>query len=140
MAMVHSKKLVLKNNIKDIEKLNETVEAFLKEGIIPEEDFFNINLALEEVFTNISSYGFKDGREHIIEINFIIDEKGIEITVTDDGSEFDPLAVPDPDLNTPAEEREIGGLGIYLVKKLMDDVSYEHENGLNKLSIIKKFK
>lgn len=138
--MVHSKKLVLKNNIKDIEKLNETVEAFLKEGIIPEEDFFNINLALEEVFTNISSYGFKDGREHIIEINFIIDEKGIEITVTDDGSEFDPLAVPDPDLNTPAEEREIGGLGIYLVKKLMDDVSYEHENGLNKLSIIKKFK
>ena len=92
-----------------------------------------IDLAVEEIFVNIAHYSGAD--EAIINCSFENDK--LEITFSDSGVPFNPLAKPDPDITLNAEEREIGGLGIYLTKKFMDTVSYEYKDGMNCLRIIK---
>ena len=97
-----------------------------------------IDVAVEEIFVNIASYAYK-GREGTARINISIedDPKKVVISFADSGDPFDPLAKPDPDITLSAEERQIGGLGIYMVKKSMDDVTYKYENGENILTITK---
>ncbi len=92
-----------------------------------------IDLAVEEIFVNIAHYSGAD--EAIINCSFENDK--LEVTFSDSGVPFNPLAKPDPDITLNAEEREIGGLGIYLTKKFMDTVSYEYKDGMNCLRIIK---
>ena len=92
-----------------------------------------IDLAVEEIFVNIAHYS---GAEEAI-INCSFENDKLEITFSDSGVPFNPLAKPDPDLTLNAEEREIGGLGIFLTKKFMDTVSYEYKDGINCLRIIK---
>ena len=92
-----------------------------------------IDLAVEEIFVNIAHYS---GSEQAI-INCSFDNNKLEITFKDSGVPFNPLAKADPDLSLNAEEREIGGLGIFLTKKFMDTVSYEYKDGMNCLRIIK---
>ena len=96
----------------------------------------NILLAAEEVFVNIASYAYADG-EGSVTVSFKRTETGAQIEFTDDGAPYDPLSKDDPDVTLEAEERQIGGLGIYLVKKLMDGVNYRHEGGKNILTIQK---
>ena len=92
-----------------------------------------IDLAVEEIFVNIAHYS---GSEQAI-INCSFDINKLEITFKDSGVPFNPLAKADPDLTLNAEEREIGGLGIFLTKKFMDTVSYEYKDKMNCLRIIK---
>ena len=92
-----------------------------------------IDLAVEEIFVNIAHYS---GSEQAI-INCSFENDKLEITFKDNGVPFNPLAKADPDLTLNAEEREIGGLGIYLTKKFMDTVSYEYKDKMNCLRIIK---
>ena len=92
-----------------------------------------IDLAVEEIFVNIAHYS---GSEQAI-INCSFDNNKLEITFKDSGVPFNPLAKADPDLSLNAEEREIGGLGIFLTKKFMDTVSYEYKDEMNCLRIIK---
>lgn len=93
-----------------------------------------IDLAVEEIFVNIAHYS---GAEEAI-INCSFEKEKLEVSFCDSGVPFNPLAKQDPDLTLNAEEREIGGLGIYLTKKFMDTVSYEYKNGMNCLRINKK--
>ena len=93
-----------------------------------------IDLAVEEIFVNIAHYS---GAEEAI-INCSFENDKLEVSFCDNGVPFNPLAKQDPDLTLNAEEREIGGLGIYLTKKFMDTVSYEYKNGMNCLRINKK--
>ena len=98
-----------------------------------------ICVAIEEVFVNVAHYAYGDGEgDMVLGIGF--DEKSREITfrMTDKGIPFDPLKKPDPDITLSAEEREIGGLGIFITKKTMDTVTYAYENGENILTMIKK--
>ena len=98
-----------------------------------------ICVAIEEVFVNVAHYAYGDGEgDMVLGIGF--DEKSRDITfrMTDKGTPFDPLKKPDPDITLSAEEREIGGLGIFITKKTMDTVSYAYENGENILTMIKK--
>ena len=96
-----------------------------------------INIAVEEIFVNIAHYAYEN---HNGQARITITRKGsdAEITFTDSGVPYDPLAKPDPDVTLSAEERQIGGLGIYIVKKSMDSVSYEHRDAKNILVISKK--
>ena len=98
-----------------------------------------ICVAIEEVFVNVAHYAYGDGEgDMVLGIGF--DEKSRDITfrMSDKGTPFDPLKKPDPDITLSAEEREIGGLGIFITKKTMDTVSYAYENGENVLTMIKK--
>ena len=97
-----------------------------------------IEVAVEELFVNIAHYAYSpETGDATIQVD-ISDRREAAITFIDSGTPYDPLAKPDPDVTLSAEERQIGGLGIYMVKKSMDDVRYEYKEGKNILTIVKK--
>ena len=96
-----------------------------------------VEVAVDELFTNIASYAYPDGDGKAV-IRIDDSEKGaITITLIDWGTPFDPLKHEDPDISLLAEDRPIGGLGIFMVRKTMDDVQYEYKDGMNILTIRK---
>ena len=96
-------------------------------------------VAIEEVFVNVAHYAYGDGEgDMTLEIGFNDESREITFKMVDKGVPFDPLNKPDPDITLPAEDREIGGLGIFITKKTMDSLSYSYENGENILTMIKK--
>ena len=100
----------------------------------------SIDVAVEEIFVNVAHYAYTP---NVGDVKLIVeseDEKTIGITFIDSGIPFDPLAKPDPDVTLTLEERQVGGLGIFMVKKSMDKVTYERKDDKNILKIIKSFK
>ena len=96
-------------------------------------------VAIEEVLVNVAHYAYGDGDGDMnLGISFDEINRAITFRMTDSGVPFDPLKKPDPDITLSAEEREIGGLGIFIAKKTMDSLSYSYENGENILTMIKK--
>ena len=96
-------------------------------------------VAIEEVFVNVAHYAYGDGEgDMTLGIGFDEESRTVTFRMTDKGTPFDPLKKPDPDITLSAEEREIGGLGIFITKKTMDTVTYAYENGENVLTMIKK--
>lgn len=97
-----------------------------------------IELSAEELLVNIANYAYTSGVGKVkVTLNHLTDPTGIEITLKDQGIPYNPLEKPDPDITLSAEERKIGGLGIYLAKKNMDEISYEHREGSNLLTMRK---
>ena len=96
-----------------------------------------INLVVEEVFVNIASYAY-DHTEGKAEISVSMEDSVVSIIFRDNGQPFDPLKKEEPDVTLPASKREIGGLGIFLVKKIMDEVLYEYSDGQNVLTVKKR--
>ena len=115
------------------------ISSFLKENNCPEKTEKQIILAIDEAFTNIANYAYGD-KEGKVEISIQKDDNVITIVMRDEGKLFDPLKKDDPDLSLSAEERQIGGLGVFLVKKNLDDVSYSYENNRNVLTMKKIIK
>ena len=98
-----------------------------------------ICVAIEEVFVNVAHYAYGEGEgDMTLGIGFDTESREIIFQMKDKGTPFDPLKKPDPDITLSAEEREIGGLGIFITKKTMDSVIYAYENGENILTMIKK--
>ena len=98
-----------------------------------------ICVAIEEVFVNVAHYAYGDDEgDMTLGIGFDEESRTLTFRMTDKGTPFDPLKKPDPDITLSAEEREIGGLGIFITKKTMDSVTYAYENGENILTMIKK--
>ena len=97
-----------------------------------------IDIAVEEIFVNIAQYAYSEGTGKAkISLNMLESPSRFVITFTDTGIPYDPLAKPDPNIRLSAQERQIGGLGIYMVKKSMDDMRYERREGQNILTIVK---
>lgn len=115
------------------------VETTCKQAGLSEKNFIPIAVIIEEVFTNIVRYAYGEGIVGTIEINCRIhlDARKIEIVFVDDGKAYNPLEQKDPDITLPVEERTVGGLGILIVKKWVDDIRYVYEHGRNHLSIEK---
>lgn len=115
------------------------VEGYLEQLDCPMKALMQINIAVEEIYVNIASYAYGDkpGMAEI-EIEHNQADNSVDITFKDSGTKYDPLAKEDPDITLSAEERAIGGLGIYMVKKSMDDMKYKYEDGKNVLTITKK--
>lgn len=126
----------------DIDRLHEVlafVDELFEAHVCPMKAQMQIEVALEELFVNIAHYAYTKGTgEATIRVN--ITPEFIEITLIDSGIPYDPLKKPDPDVTLSAHDRPIGGLGIFMTKKLMDDVSYEYKDGKNHLTIKKLFK
>ena len=98
-----------------------------------------ICVAIEEVFVNVARYAYEDGEGDVsLEISFDKGSRDMRFVMRDRGVQFDPLVKPDPDITLSADDREIGGLGIFITKKTMDLVEYAYENGENILTMIKK--
>ena len=120
----------------------DTVLAFVDEqlekyGCSPKIQM-QIDIAVEEIFVNIANYAYNPEIGSAgISVEIQEDPLAVTITFTDGGVPYDPLKKPDPDVTLSAEERQIGGLGIYMVKKSMDDISYEYKEGKNILTLKK---
>ena len=109
----------------------EAMECGMKEQI-------QLDVAVEEIFVNIASYAYAPNTGYaLIQINELGDPKRVQVTFVDEGVPYDPLAKEDPDVTLSAEERQIGGLGIYMVKKSMDNMTYEYKDNKNILTIEK---
>lgn len=131
--------LTLRNDLAEIPRLAEAVETFGAALGLPPTLLYPFNLAFDELITNTVSYGYADVAEHAIEVRLLWEGDRLSAEVIDDGRPFDPLTqAPEPDLDAPLEARRIGGLGVYLVKTLMDEVSYRRDGAYNHLRFAKR--
>jgi serine/threonine-protein kinase RsbW len=121
-------------------RLLAAFEAFAKENQLSDSVRLAADLVIEELLTNILSYGFSDSAEHVIKLNVNIEAGALLIEVIDDGRPFDPTKYPEPDLTVPAEKRKIGGLGIHMIRKGMDSLEYKRADSRNILQLRKKLK
>lgn len=136
----YKKVLNIKNQITEIEALTSFIEELGDELNIDMATVMSLNLALEEVIANIILYAYPQGEEGEIELTAQECDGSVIFTISDSGIEFDPTAAPKADVTLSAEEREIGGLGIFLVNKIMDKVEYSRINEKNILTISKTIK
>ncbi len=132
------KTITLINQIAQLEVLADAIESLAAEWEISMSISLNLNLVLEELVTNIIFYGYEDAGEHKILIHLSFEDTILEVRIEDDAKEFNPLLHAEPDVNAPIEEREIGGLGIHFVRKIMDDMTYERLANKNVLILKKK--
>ena len=121
-----------------IDKITEFINAELESLGCDMKAQKQIDIAADEIFSNIAHYAYENGEGNAeIRLEKSDSPKAVTLTFTDSGAPYNPLEKPDPDVTLSADEREIGGLGIYIVKKTMDEVKYERKDGKNILSVIK---
>lgn len=132
------KELIVEATIENVPRVIEFVDEQLEQFDCPMKTQMQVDVAVEELFSNIANYAYNPGiGSATMRVEVAEDPLAVVITFIDNGVPYDPLAKADPDITLSAEEREIGGLGIYMVKKTMDDVSYEYKDGQNILRIKK---
>lgn len=132
-------KLILKNDFVEIERLAGWVRSFGREHNLPEKLVWEIRLVLEEVVTNIISHGYADRADHAIEISIVNSERDITLSVRDDAQPFNLLDHSQPDLETPLEDRGVGGMGVHIVREIMDEIDYKREADGN-LVVMRRYK
>jgi len=129
--------LTLPNDINTIPQLNEFIDTVCEELEIDMALAMSLNLAMEEAVVNVMDYAYPEGTEGEVDIEAIADEAQLHFTISDSGKPFDPTAKEEVDTTLSAEERPIGGLGIHLIRQLMDNISYERKDGKNILRLSK---
>ena len=133
------KEKVFPASVTALDDVLEFLDTELEPYDIPVKTRFSLKIAVEEIFVNVARYAYeKDDGDVTIALES--DEDGITIVFIDCGIPFDPLAKPDPDITLSAEKRGIGGLGIFMVKKTMDQLGYEYRDGKNYFTMHKNFK
>ena len=134
------KQLKVKADVSELDQVLSFADTVLEEMDCPAKVQMQIDIAVEEIFVNIAHYAYPDGEgEAVISIDSDKEAKSVSILFEDQGTPYDPLQNEDPDITLSADDRPIGGLGIFMVKKSMDDVSYEYKDGKNRLTIKKNF-
>lgn len=135
------REIKLRNRIDELQRLNEGLEEIGAEAGWPERAVLDLSLACEELVVNIVNYGFPSGGEHHIDVIIQASPSSVEVKIEDGGVPFNPLQKADPLalLEFDLEDRPIGGLGIFFVKRLMDDIHYEYAGGLNRFRMRKQF-
>jgi anti-sigma regulatory factor (Ser/Thr protein kinase) len=134
------KELTVDAIVENITPVTDFVDELLESCNCPMKAEMQINVAIDELLSNIAQYAYTpDVGPTTIKVEVVEDPLAVVITFIDSGVPYDPLASDDPDVTLSAEQRAMGGLGIYMVKKSMDDITYEYKNGQNILRIKKNF-
>ena len=132
------RELTIEAKVENLDEVLAFVDEQLEELDCPMKVQMQIDVAVEEIFVNIASYAYTPGvGSAVIRFAHEQEPRAVCITFIDSGVPYDPLKKEDPDVTLSAEERGIGGLGIYMVKKAMDDMSYVYSDGQNILTIRK---
>ncbi len=135
------KELSLDAVVENIGIVTDFVNEQLEQYNCPTKAQIQIDIAIDELFGNIAHYAYNpETGEATVRVEVLEDPLSVVITFIDNGTPYDPLSAEDPDITLPAEERQIGGLGIYMVKKSMDEIAYEYKDGQNILRIKKHLK
>ena len=132
--------LIIKAETQQLDQVLAYADEILESIDCPMKVQMQIDIAIEEIFVNIANYAYPDseGNAEII-VTPDEDSQGVRIVFEDEGIPYDPLKNEDPDITLSADDRPIGGLGIFMVKKTMNDISYEYVDGKNRLTITKRF-
>ena len=131
------KELRIKNQISELEKVAQFVEEIGEELGLSMELQMNLNLVMEEMVTNVIFYAYPEGEVADIELLAKSDGKELTFVLSDQGKEFDPTAKEDTDLDVNPADRELGGMGIFIVKNIMNKVTYQRLEGKNLLTMTK---
>lgn len=131
------KTIILANEISEISRLYDFIEDIGKEFSLTPDVIFNLNLVLEEAVVNIINYAYPKEEHESIYLSARLHEGSVIFVLTDTGKEFDPTMVPDADITLSAQERQIGGLGIFLIRQIINEVKYERLEGKNVLTLKK---
>jgi sigma-B regulation protein RsbU (phosphoserine phosphatase) len=131
----NTRHLTLENDIRQVSRLAGFVDGFLADNHLDPGLSTKINLALEEAVTNVIMYAYPPGTVGKVDLDAVREENGLQFTLTDSGKAFDPTAAPEADLSASVENRPVGGLGIHLVRTIMDRVSYRRADGKNVLTM-----
>ena len=134
------KQLTVKADVSALDQVLAFADTFLEANDCPMKIQMQIDIAIEELFVNIAHYAYPSGEgEAVIGIEADTEAKCFKITFEDSGIPYDPLKKDDPDITLSADDRPIGGLGIFMVKKSMDDMTYEYKDNKNRLTITKNY-
>lgn len=134
------KELTIEATPENVDKVIEFVDEMLEEYGCGMKEQMAIDVAVDELFANIAHYAYNPETGYAtVKVEVVEDPLSVEITFVDNGKPYDPLAKADPDTTQSIEDREIGGMGILIVKKSMDVVDYEYKDGKNILTIKKTF-
>ena len=131
-------KITVEAKLENMYQIIDFVEDELSAMEVPEAEIVTMCIAVEEIFVNITSYAYGDDTGFVtIEVDK--NDSFLKICFIDSGEPYNPLEKADPDISLPPEQRDIGGLGIFMMKNMVDSAEYKYENGQNKLTIIKNF-
>ena len=134
------KSIILANEISEITKLNAFIEEIGNEFSLTPDIVFNLTLVLEEAVVNVINYAYPKEEHQFIYLSARLHEGSVILVLTDTGKEFDPTMAPEADVTLDAEDRQIGGLGIFLIRQIMNEVKYERIEGKNVLTLEKKLR
>jgi len=129
--------IAITNQLAEIDRVNDAFNEFAERCDIPMPLSLRVNMVFDELLANVISYAYDDGEEHKVDIVIGCVDSQLSITITDDGVPFNPFTREDPDTTLALEDRDIGGLGIHLVKNAMDEVLYQRRNNRNIVTLIK---
>ena len=129
--------ILLHNDVRQIPQLASFVETIAAEMGLEQGLTMSLNLALEEAVTNIILYAYPEGADGLVDVEALLGDSRLTFVVSDSGKAFDPTSVPAADISSPLKERPVGGLGIHMVRSIMDSVRYERRDGKNILTLIK---
>lgn len=132
------KSIILANELSEISRLNGFIEDIGNEFSLAPDMIFNLTLVLEEAVVNVINYAYPKEDHESIYLSAKMQDGSIIFVLSDSGKEFDPTMAPDADVTLSAEDRQIGGLGIFLIRQIMNEVRYERIDGKNVLTLEKK--
>jgi anti-sigma regulatory factor (Ser/Thr protein kinase) len=129
----------IENDLSDIAKVDEMLDEFAEQFGIPPAIAATFHVIFDDLLNNVISFGFNDGQRHFIDISLESTANSLIVSIADDGMPFNPLDETAPDTTLSIEDRQIGGLGIHLAIKLVDDVRYQRTADKNVLTLTKSF-
>lgn len=132
------KSIILANDIAELSKLHAFIEEVGEDLSLTPDVVFNLDLVIEEAVVNIIHYAYPKEEHQYIYLSAHMHEGSIVFVLTDTGKEFDPTLAPEADITLSADEREIGGLGIFLIRQIMNEVRYQRIEGKNVLTLEKR--
>jgi serine/threonine-protein kinase RsbW len=134
---VKEQRRVVTAEVAQLGPLMAFLQDFWSSAALPAAGCLPFELALEEIFMNVVMHGCAAGARRQVEVSLAMTAEGLTVTIEDDGPGFDPLSLPSPDVTAGLAERPVGGLGVYLVRQMMDSVSYARIDGRNRLRMSK---
>jgi anti-sigma regulatory factor (Ser/Thr protein kinase) len=132
----------VKNELPEVERVNDSIRELWARHALPEEFEAPVTICVEEILSNVIRHGRRPGEDCDIRVLVRIFDAGpggIEVEISDNAEPFDPLSLPTPDLTVPIQDRRSGGLGVLMVRKMMDEVHYEYRDGRNHLRFQKRW-
>jgi serine/threonine-protein kinase RsbW len=136
--MIRSVDLVIHNDLSEIAVVRDTLDRLGSELAVPAPALMQLQVALDEIVSNVVKYSWPDGSKHKFLVRITVRETGVALDIFDDGQPFDPLGTPEPDWPPAGQRPRPGGVGIHMIKKLVDDLAYERIDGRNHISLTKK--